>query len=81
MTEHTELTFDTRPRIKTLTVNECAEFTGIGQEAIRCLAHDEASGFPYIKIGAKMLIPAIALEEWLLKVSTERRVFLEGRRK
>ncbi|MHC1723188.1 MAG: helix-turn-helix domain-containing protein [Aminipila sp.] len=75
MADYQEIQIDDIPRIETLTVNKCAELTGIGQQSIRMLVNNPDSGFPYFKLGAKVLIPVVALEQWLLKTSEERRRF------
>nr|WP_315022958.1 helix-turn-helix domain-containing protein [uncultured Aminipila sp.] len=75
MAGYQEILIDDVPRIETLTVNKCAEITGMGQQSIRKLVNDPASGFPYFKLGAKVLIPVIALEQWMIKVSEERKDF------
>ncbi|MFV0516509.1 MAG: hypothetical protein ACK5MV_03865 [Aminipila sp.] len=75
MTEYQQIQIGDIPRIETLTVNKCAELTGIGQQSIRMLVNNPDSGFPYFKLGAKVLIPVIALEQWLLRTAEERRHF------
>lgn len=72
MTDYQELKIS-ESRIKTLTVNECAEATGIGQHAIRTMTNNPESEFPFFKVGTRILIPVIALEEWLLKASSEKK--------
>ena len=75
MTEFKEVSIDTTPRLKTLTIDQTVQATGIGRNAIDKWIKDENSDFPFFKIGTKHLIPVIALENWFIKVSEERRCF------
>lgn len=58
----------------TLTIHECAKFTGIGKDKLFQLAHSQQSGFPVFKVGAKFLVNKDLLIEWLSKITLERRI-------
>nr|WP_315021764.1 excisionase [uncultured Aminipila sp.] len=75
MTEYQEVSFDTTPRIEALTIEKCAKVTKIGRDSIRQLINNPNSEFPYFKIGTEALIPVAALEQWMIKVSEERKCF------
>jgi excisionase family DNA binding protein len=58
----------------TLTIDECAQFSGIGRNKLLELVHNEHSDFPCFKVGAKFLINRDMLVRWLDRITTERRV-------
>lgn len=47
----------------TLTVNEAAQVLGVGQNKMRQLT--KVSGFPVIRVGTRILIPANKFETWI----------------
>lgn len=57
----------------TLTIDECAEFSGIGRNKLLELVHAPNSDFPWFKVGAKYLINRQMIITWLEKISTEKR--------
>ena len=58
----------------TLTIQECAKFTGIGKDKLFQLAHNQRSGFPVFKVGAKFLVNKTMLIEWLNRITLEGEV-------
>jgi excisionase family DNA binding protein len=58
----------------TLTIDEAAELSGIGEQKIRELVAKNNTDFPYFKIGTKTLIYKTELLVWLEKVTKEHRV-------
>jgi len=58
---------------KALTVEECAKYTGIGKDKIRELIAKNNTDFPYFKVGVKAIIPVMPLNNWLEKISHEKR--------
>ncbi|QEK11659.1 helix-turn-helix domain-containing protein [Crassaminicella thermophila] len=58
----------------TLTIEECAKFTGIGRDKLRELAHSKNSDFPCFKVGTKFLVNKEMLMVWLEKITKEGRV-------
>lgn len=70
-----EVIGESRSREKaTLTIQECAEFTGIGRDKLLELVHNINSDFPCFKVGAKFLINKQLLIQWLEKITKEKRV-------
>lgn len=57
----------------TLTIDECAEFSGIGRNKLLELVHASNTDFPCFKVGAKFLINRQMLISWLEKISKEKR--------
>lgn len=57
----------------TLTIDECAEFSGIGRNKLLELVHCPTSDFPWFKVGAKFLINRQMVISWLERVSREKR--------
>lgn len=57
----------------TLTVREAALYTGIGHEKIRELIDRPNTDFPFFKVGSRVAINKILLNNWLDKVSEEHR--------
>ncbi|WP_238884443.1 excisionase [Clostridium sp. YIM B02551] len=57
----------------TMTIAECANFTGIGRDKLMELAHANNSDFPCFKVGTKFLINKEMLMTWLEKVTREGR--------
>lgn len=57
----------------TLTILECAKYTGIGKDKLMELAHSSKSDFPSFKVGKKFLINRELLNKWLEKISIEGR--------
>lgn len=70
-----EVLLDLMPKEEkvTLTIQECANFTGIGRDKLMELAHSENSDFPCFKVGAKFLINKEMLLAWLDKITKEGR--------
>lgn len=58
----------------TLTIDECAEFSGIGRNKILELVHKQNSDFPCFKVGSKFLINRDMFINWLNKVTEEGRI-------
>ncbi|WP_434302631.1 excisionase [Clostridium botulinum] len=58
----------------TITIDECASYTGIGRNKILELAHSKKSDFPCFRVGARFLINKFQLDEWLKKISEEKTV-------
>lgn len=56
----------------TITIDECASYTGIGRNKILELAHSKKSDFPCFRVGARFLINKPRLDEWLKKISEEK---------
>jgi excisionase family DNA binding protein len=61
-------------RKATLTIAECAAYTGIGRDKILELVHNDKSDFPCFRVGAKFLIDAHLLDKWIDKISMEKRI-------
>lgn len=57
----------------TLTIQECAKYTGIGRDKLMELAHSQNSDFPCFRVGAKFLINRQMLNMWLEKIAQEGR--------
>lgn len=57
----------------TLTIQECAIFTGIGRDKLMELSHNPNSDFPCFKVGSKTLINRELLINWLNKITQEGR--------
>lgn len=57
----------------TMTIDECAEFSGIGRNKLLELVHNPSTDFPWFKVGAKFLINRVMVTAWLEKVSREKR--------
>lgn len=55
----------------TLTILDCAKYTGIGKDKLMELAHSTNSGFPCFKVGKKFLVNRDLLDKWLEKISLE----------
>ncbi len=58
----------------TLTIENCVKYSGIGRDKLMELAHNPNSDFPRFKVGSKFLINKVMLDEWLDKISKEKRV-------
>jgi excisionase family DNA binding protein len=58
----------------TLNIQEAAEYLGIGQIKIRELIDKKNTDFPFFKVGSKSLMNRKMLDEWLIKISAEKRV-------
>ncbi|OAA91225.1 excisionase [Clostridium ljungdahlii] len=58
----------------TLTIDSCVKYSGIGRDKILELAHNPNSDFPRFKVGSKFLINRTMFDEWLDKISKEKRV-------
>lgn len=61
------------PQKATLTILECARYTGIGKDKLMELAHSTKTDFPAFKVGKKFLINRDLLDKWLVKISVEGR--------
>lgn len=57
----------------TFTVQQCAKYSGIGEDKIRELIAQENTDFPFFKVGVKAVIPKEPLDKWLEKISKENR--------
>jgi excisionase family DNA binding protein len=57
----------------TMTIDNCVKYSGIGRDKIMELAHNPNSDFPRFKVGSKFLINRKMLDEWLDKISQEKR--------
>lgn len=57
----------------TLTILECAKYTGIGKDKLMELAHNPSSDFPRFKVGKKFLINRDLLNKWLEQITREGR--------
>jgi Excisionase from transposon Tn916. len=62
-----------QPAKATMTIDECAEFSGIGRNKLLELVHASNSDFPWFKVGAKFLINKEMLIVWLEKIVKEKR--------
>lgn len=69
-----EAMIETPPNKLTLTVDETVKVSGIGRNKITELIYKENSDFPYFRVGTKTLVNRIMLENWLGKISEEKRV-------
>jgi excisionase family DNA binding protein len=58
----------------TMTIDNCVKYSGIGRDKIMELAHNPNSDFPRFKVGSKFLINKTMLDEWLNKISEEKRI-------
>lgn len=58
----------------TLTIEECARFSGIGRDKILELVHKTNSDFPCFKVGSKFLINRDMFINWLNRITEEKRV-------
>lgn len=56
----------------TLTIAECAQFTGIGRDKLMELAHSKNLGFPCFKVGSKFLVNRTLLMKWLDDISQQK---------
>lgn len=63
-----------KPQKTTLTIDEAATLSGIGEHKLRELVAKPNSDFPFFKVGAKTLIFKAELLVWLEKVTKEHRV-------
>lgn len=57
----------------TLTIKECAEYSGLGETKIREHIHSEKSDFPFFRNGVKFGVNKELLDIWLKKVATEHK--------
>jgi len=59
-----------------MTIREISEKYSIGKDTLYRLVDDnnENSDFPYFKIKSKVLIFRVPFEDWLIKISKERRI-------
>jgi len=62
-----------KPQKITFTVNEAAEYTGIGQAKIRELTERPNTDFPFFRIGKRVNIDKSALDRWIDKITEEHR--------
>ncbi|MBE1306206.1 excisionase [Clostridium botulinum] len=56
----------------TLTIDECAKYSGMGRDKILQLAHGD-NNFPSFKVGKKFLINKDLLDIWLEDISKEKK--------
>lgn len=49
----------------TMTIMECANYSGIGKDKIRELVAKHNTDFPHFKVGIKTLIPKEPFDKWL----------------
>lgn len=73
LTEIKEL-LKTKELKATLTIAECAEYTGVGRDKLMALAHNQASDFPAFRVGTKFFVNRELLDMWLENVAKEKRV-------
>lgn len=57
----------------TMTIHECAKYSGIGKDKLMQLAHSQTNDFPSFKVGTKFLISREMFDSWLNKVTQEGR--------
>ena len=57
----------------TMTIHECAKYSGIGKDKLMELAHSQMNDFPCFKIGTKFLINRHMFDMWLNKAAEEKR--------
>lgn len=57
----------------TFTVQQCAKYSGIGEDKIRELMARENTDFPFFKVGVKAIIPKEPLDRWLEMIAKENR--------
>lgn len=62
-----------QPQKATLTIDECAEFSGIGRNKLMELVHASNSDFPCFRVGTKFLINRQMLIAWLERIAKEKR--------
>lgn len=55
------------------TVQQCAKYSGIGEDKIRELIARKNTDFPFFKVGVKAIIPKEPFNRWLEQVSKEKR--------
>lgn len=58
----------------TFTVQQCAKYSGIGEDKIRELIARENTDFPFFKVGVKTIIPKEPFDRWLEQISKENRI-------
>ncbi len=63
-----------KPEKVTMTIDECAKFSGIGKDKIIALTKMRNSDFPFFKVGTKTLINRGMFMEWLDRITEQRRV-------
>jgi excisionase family DNA binding protein len=56
----------------TMTIQQCAEYSGIGRDKLMELAHSNGD-FPSFKVGSKFLVNRQMFITWLEKVTKEGR--------
>lgn len=56
----------------TMTIMECAAYSGIGKDKIREMVAKENTDFPHFKVGIKTLIPKEPLDRWLVQVAESK---------
>ena len=61
------------PPKATMTIKECAKYSGIGKDKLMELAHSSNSDFPAFRVGSKFLINRQMFITWLEKVAQEGR--------
>ncbi|MDP4193344.1 MAG: excisionase [Bacteroidota bacterium] len=64
-----------QPQRSTLTIDECAEFSGIGRNKLLELVHMPNTDYQCFKAGAKFLINRQRLMIWLEKIAKEKELF------
>lgn len=58
----------------TMTIQECAKYSGIGKDKLFQLAHSKTHEFPVFRVGCKFLINKEMFDQWLQKISYEKKV-------
>ena len=61
------------PPKATMTIKECAKYSGIGKDKLMELAHSTNSDFPASRVGKKFLINKELLDNWLENISKEKK--------
>ena len=61
------------PQKATMTIQECAKYSGIGKDKLMELAHSTNSDFPAFRVGKKFLINKELLDNWLENISKEKK--------
>lgn len=63
-----------KPEKVTMTIDECAKFSGIGKDKIIALTKMRNSDFPCFKVGSKTLINRRMFMEWLDRITEQKKV-------
>jgi excisionase family DNA binding protein len=63
-----------KPEKITFSIQEAANYLGIGHEKLRELVEKPKTDFPFFKVGARTSIDRRALDRWIEKVTEEHRI-------